>query len=76
MGVGKKRTRATIDAPPERPLAKEFVAVLPKSIEGNMYLRETKAIPETSTLIHHGHSTRRLSMESSFRAISSFFPAR
>jgi hypothetical protein len=36
MGAGNKRTIATIGAPPERPLAKEFAATLRKSIEGNI----------------------------------------
>ena len=41
----------------------------PKSIESNMNLRPTNAIPETKTLTHHGHSTSKLSMDSSLRAI-------
>lgn len=73
MGAGNKRTRATIGAPPDSPLAKEFAAMLRKSIDGNMNLRNTNAIPDTKTLNHHGHSTSRLSMDSSFRGISPFF---
>jgi hypothetical protein len=69
IGAGNKRTRATIGAMPERPLAKAFAAIPLKSIEGNMNLRNTKAMPERATLTHHGHSTSRLSMDSSFRAI-------
>lgn len=63
---------ATNGAALERPFAKEFAAMAPKSIEGNMNLRPINAMPETKTLTHQGHSTSKLSMESSFRAISSF----
>lgn len=45
-------------------------AMPPKSIEGNMYLKKTNAAAETTTLTHHGHSTSKLSMDSSFRAIN------
>jgi len=69
IGAGNKRTRATIGAPPERPFAKEFAAILPKSIEGSMNLKNTNAMPETKMLTHQGHSTSRLSIDSSFRAI-------
>jgi len=70
IGAGNKRTRATIETPPERPLAKEFAAVLPKSIEDNINLREINATPETKRLTHHGNPTSRLSMVSFLRAIN------
>ncbi len=60
IGAGNKRTRATIEAPPERPLAKEFAAVLPKSIGGNINFRKINATPETKTLTHHGYLTSTL----------------
>jgi hypothetical protein len=50
IGTGSKRTMATNGAALERPLAKEFAAMPPKSIEGNMNLGPTNAIPETKTL--------------------------
>ena len=36
-----------------------------------MNLKNTKAVPETKTLTHQGHSTSRLSMDSSLRAMKS-----
>jgi len=39
-------------------------------MEGNTNFKNTNADPETSTLTHQGHPTRRLSMESSLRAIN------
>jgi hypothetical protein len=69
IGAGSKRTRATNGAAPERPLADAFAAMFPKSIEGNMNLKNTKATAETKTLTHHGHSTSELSMDLSLRAI-------
>ena len=69
IGAGSKRTRATKGATAERPLAKAFAAMLPKSIEGNMNLKNTEAAAETITLTHQGHSTSKLSMDSSLRAI-------
>ncbi|MBM4306058.1 MAG: hypothetical protein FJ123_04910 [Deltaproteobacteria bacterium] len=56
MGAGSKRTRATNGAALESPLAKAFAAMPRKSIEGNMNLKNKKAMPETATLTHHGHS--------------------
>jgi hypothetical protein len=73
IGAGSKRTKATNGAALETPLANEFAAVLPKSTEGNKNLRKRNAAPETKTETHHGHSTNRLSIDSSFRGISSFF---
>ena len=69
MGAGSKRTKATNGATLERPLAKDFAAMPPKSIEGSMNLRATNAIPATKTLSHQGYSTSRLSIDSSFRPI-------
>jgi hypothetical protein len=51
-GAGSKRTIATNRATPERPLAKEFAAMLPELIEGNMNLRFPYAMPGTKTLTH------------------------
>jgi len=70
MGGGNKRTRATIGAPPERPFAKEFAAMLPKSMEGSMNLKNTNAMSETKMLTYQGHSTSKFSMDSSLRAIN------
>jgi hypothetical protein len=69
IGAGSKRASATNGAATERPLAKEFAAIPLKSIEGNMNFRKTNAMTETKTLTHHGDSTSRLIMDSSFRAI-------
>jgi hypothetical protein len=73
IGAGRKRTRATNGAALERPLAKEFADVLPKSNEGNMNLKNTNVAAETITLTHHGHSTSKLSIDSSFRLIKLFY---
>jgi hypothetical protein len=48
-------TRAIIGATLDRAFAKAFAAMLLKSIEGNMNLRNTNAMPETKTLTHQGH---------------------
>jgi hypothetical protein len=69
IGAGNKRTRATNGAALEIPFAKALAAILPKSIDGSMNLKNTNAMPETKMLIHQGHSTSRLSIDSSFRAI-------
>jgi hypothetical protein len=63
IGAGSKRIMATNGAALERPLAKEFAATPPKSIEGNMNLRNKNAIPATKTLTHQGYSTSKLSMD-------------
>ena len=55
--------------PKSFPFAKEFAAILPKSTEGKIYLRNTNAMPDTKTLTHHGYLTSRLSMDSPFRAM-------
>ena len=58
--------------PKSFPFAKEFAAILPKSTEGKIYLRNTNAMPDTKTLTHHGYLTSRLSMDSSLRAMKCF----
>ena len=68
-GTGSKRTMETNGATLENPLAKEFAATLPRLIEGNMNLKNTKATAETTTLTHHGHPTNKFSMDSSLRPI-------
>jgi hypothetical protein len=51
-------------------------AMLPKSIEGNMYLKKTNAATETKTPTHHGDSTSRFSIDSSFLATKFFSSAK
>jgi len=69
-GAGNRRTRATNGAALERPLVKAFAAMPGKWIEGNINLKNTNANPDTKTLTHQGHSTSRLSNDSSFRPIN------
>jgi hypothetical protein len=53
MGAGSKRTRATNGAASESPLVKAFAAIPWKVIEGNINLKDTKAILETRTVTRY-----------------------
>ncbi len=70
MGAGNKSTSATKGAALEIPLTKAFAAMPGKIMEGKMNFKNTNANPESKTLTHHGHSTSRLSKESSLRPIN------
>jgi hypothetical protein len=52
-GAGIKR-KSENGANPEIPFAKELAIVLPKSIDGRMYFRETYTAPDKTTLTHPG----------------------
>jgi hypothetical protein len=69
IGAGINTTRARKGGNHDKLWSTPFMKGFWRLIEGYMNFRNTKAMPETKTLTHHGHETSRSRMDSSFLVI-------